>query len=144
MKKLLLIISIVGAVVFASCDIETSNNGNLDGYWHLVAVDTLSNSRHTDLTDQVVYWAVQAKLLQLKGTEQELYMRFSHEGDWLTLSNPHLRDREREDPAVDEGYMHFLYPYGICSKEERFSVLKLTSEEMILQSATLRLTFCKM
>ena len=144
MKKLFYIITIVFTTLFASCDIETSKNGDLDGYWHLVSVDTLSNSNQMDLSEQIVYWAFQMNLLQLKGTEQELYMRFSHEGDALTLSNPHLRDREKEDPIVDEGYKHFLYPYGINDFEERFDVLKLDGDEMILQSPTLRLRFCKM
>ncbi|MBR1389115.1 MAG: lipocalin-like domain-containing protein [Prevotella sp.] len=143
MKRFLFIFSIVSGLLFTSCDIETSKNGDLDGYWHLVGVDTLSNSGQTDLSDQVVFWAFQARMLQLRGTEQELYMRFQHEGDQLVLSAPHLRDREREDPEVTEEYMNFLYPYGINAKEERFNVLRLTGDDMVLQSATLQLRFRK-
>ncbi len=143
MKKYLFVFSIVSAVMFSSCEIETSKNGALDGYWHLVGVDTLSTSGHLDMSEKTVFWAFQARLLQMRGTEQELYMRFVHENDRLTLSNPHLKDREREDPEVDDAYMHFLYPYGVNAKEEPFTVVRLNSDEMVLRSATLQLHFYK-
>lgn len=144
MKKLLFILSVICTIGLSSCEIETSKNGDFDGFWHLVSIDTLSNSRQADLSQLTIFWAVQANLMQLRGTEQELYVRFRHEGAELTLYNPHLRDREKEDPEVGDEYMHFLYPYGINAKEEHFSVIKLNSDEMILQSATLRLHFYKM
>lgn len=143
MKKFLFVFSIVSALMFSSCEIETSKNGDLDGFWHLVGVDTLSTSGHLDMSEKAVSWAFQARLLQMRGTGQELYMRFVHEDNRLTLSSPHLKDRERGDPEVDDAYMHFLYPYGVNAKEESFSVLRLNDDEMVLRSATLQLHFNK-
>ena len=32
-----------------SCEIETSHNGDLDGFWHLTGVDTLATGGKRDL-----------------------------------------------------------------------------------------------
>ena len=40
MRKLLYIFIVL--MMFAACDIHTSDNGDLDGYWQLRSVDTLS------------------------------------------------------------------------------------------------------
>ena len=143
MRKFLLLLSVMG-IVLASCDIETSDNGKLDGYWHLVSADTLATQGHTDLSQQRIFWAVQVNLIQLRGTEQELYCRFSHQADELTINQLHLKDREKGDPEVTEEYKHFIYPYGINDYEEYFKVIQLTNEKMTLQSPTLRLDFQKM
>lgn len=146
MKKLRFLFFAVLLSMFASCDLETSDNGDLDGFWHLVSVDTWANSAnpHTDLSEVKIFWAFQMKLLQLRGTGQELYMRFLHENNTLRLYDPHLKDREKGDPIVDESTLHFLFPYGINSKEETFQVIQLDGDEMVLQNSTLRLSFCKM
>ena len=49
-----------------SCELETSNNGDLDGMWHLVRVDTLSTSGVKYMEDDKIYWLFQFKLLQLE------------------------------------------------------------------------------
>ncbi len=144
MKKLFFFFSVILVMMFASCEIETSDNGDFDGYWHLVSVDSIGNSAHTDLSEQKICWAVQMRLLQLRGTEQELYMRFNLENNTLKLYSPYLRDREKNDPKVDESTMHFLYPYGINAMEENYQIVRLDNEKMILRSSTIILTFCKM
>ena len=143
MRKFLLLLSVMG-IVLASCDIETSDNGKLDGYWHLVSADTLATQGHTDLSQQRIFWAVQVNLIQLRGTEQELYFHLFYQAKELTLSHPHLKDRGRGDPEVNEEYKHFIYPYGINDYEEHFKVIQLTNEKMTLQSSTLQLNFSKM
>jgi len=144
MKKFLFFFSVIFAFSFASCEMETSDNGDFDGYWHLVSVDSLANSAHTDLSEQKIFWAVQMRVLQLRGAEQELYMRFNLEKNALKLYSPYLRDREKNDPLVDESTIHFLYPYGINSMEENYQIIRLDDDEMILQSSTVRLRFYKM
>lgn len=149
MKKILFIL-VAFTSFLVSCDIETSDNGNLDGYWHIVAVDTLANSAHTDMSNQKVYWAFQKNLLQLRGSTdtekalQEFYLRFSLDKDMLTLSDIHLRDREKDDPLVDESTMPLIYIYGINQMRESFQVLKLNGHEMVIQNETIRISFVKM
>lgn len=148
MKKILFIL--IAALPFMmSCKMESSDNGDLDGFWHLVQVDTLVNSKQTDLSQQKVFWSFQKDLMQLRGSInqeplQEFYVRFSMRGDYLSLTNLHLKDREKDDPLVDETTMPLIYPYGIHASEETFSVIKLDNDELILQNGELRLKFSKM
>lgn len=79
-----------------SCELETSNNGDLDGMWHLVRVDTLSTSGVKYMEDDKIYWLFQFKLLQLEdktGNKVSLLMRFEHKDNILRLYDPYIYDR---------------------------------------------------
>ena len=141
MKKILYIFSTL--LLFFSCDIESSKNGDLDGFWHLERVDTLSTSGSLDLSQAKLFWAFQKDLLQLRGDEQEFYLRFNHHDDQLDLSNPHLRDREKDDPAISSSTMYLIRPYGINEEEEYFQVINLDNDNMVLRNQDLQLWFRK-
>ena len=64
MKKLLFILSVVCTIGLSSCEIETSKNGDFDGFWHLVGVDTLATSGYCDMSQETVFWAVQYHFIQ--------------------------------------------------------------------------------
>ena len=148
MKKLFYLF-IMLLLFLTSCELETSDNGDFDGYWHLVGVDTLANGKHKDLSQQCVFWAVQFHLIQLKGADRmdeggmgrECYETFQLESNQLILSNPHEKNREAGDPVITEENLFLLRPYGINSLTEHFDVQQLNKDEMTLQSATLRLHF---
>ena len=150
MKKLLYLL-IAFLPFLTSCDLETSDNGDFDGYWHLVGVDTLANAKHKDLSQQRIFWAVQFHLIQLRGAERkdeggngrEYYEQFKLEQSQLTLSNPHEKDREAGDPVITEERLGEIRPYGINALTEHFDVLCLNKDEMILKSSTLQLQFRK-
>ena len=40
----------------AACDIESTDNGNLDGFWHLEQVDTLATGGSLNLKEQKIFW----------------------------------------------------------------------------------------
>ncbi len=151
MKELSILSLFIIGLLFVSCDIETSDNGNFDGYWHLERVDTLATSGHSDLSEKRVFWAVQMNLIQLRGADRkdeggegrECYEAFKLEQSVLTLSNPHEKNREAEDPIITEENMYLLTPYGINSLTERFDVLKMDADEMVLRSSLLQLKFRK-
>lgn len=130
-------------LLFCSCDIETSKNGDLDGFWHLERVDTISTSGSLDLSQEKLFWAFQKDLLQLRGDKQEFYLRFNHHDNQLDLSNPHLRDREKDDPAISSSTMYLIRPYGINKEEEYYQVVTLNSDDMILRNQDLQLWFRK-
>lgn len=50
-------------LVVNSCTIETSDNGDFDGFWHLERVDTLATGNYLDLSKERVFWGVQHKLI---------------------------------------------------------------------------------
>ena len=141
MKRILYIFSTL--LLFYSCDIESSKNGNLDGFWHLERVDTISTSGSLDLSQEKLFWAFQKDLLQLRGDEQELYLRFNHHDNYLDLSDPRLRDREKDDPAISSSTMYLILPYGINEEEESFQVVTLDNDNMVLRNQNLQLWFRK-
>ena len=141
MKRILYIFSTL--LLFYSCDIESSKNGNLDGFWHLERVDTISTSGSLDLSQEKLFWAFQKDLLQLRGDQQEFYLRFNHHDNHLDLSNPRLKDREKDDPAISSSTMYLILPYGINEEQEYFQVVTLNSDDMVLRNQYLQLWFRK-
>ena len=144
--KYFLLSLLLGCMLMASCDIETSGNGDLDGFWHLVEVDTLQTSGKADVADQRLFWGVQAKLIHLQGTDNRFYLRFTHTADSLTLYQPHLDHWHQDqvdggDIPVDDATL--MAPYGIQRLEEHYKVEALDGEKMILSTSTLRLFFKK-
>ena len=49
----------VMASVMGACTLETSGNGDLDGFWHLVAVDTVDTGGVLNLSDERLFWSFQ-------------------------------------------------------------------------------------
>lgn len=146
MKKLILVCSLCMAVMgLVSCGdlIETSDNGKLDGMWHLTRIDTLETGGGMDVAEDRKYLAVQGSILQVHDADEpEKYMfRFSHADGKLTLSDARLNDRRLGDPVVTDATL--LMPYGINSLNETFVVEKLTRKRMVLVSDVLRLSYIK-
>lgn len=133
-------------ITFTSCTLETSDNGKLDGYWHLERIDTLQTGGSKDMTNEKVFWAVQHKLMQLQGDTATYTLRFDETADSLVLKEPYksggVSDAgERTDiPLADP---HGLQPYGIQNLEEHFFKESLKGSSMVLRSAGFRLYFRK-
>lgn len=127
-----------------SCTIETSDNGDLDGYWHLEGIDTLPDGGHADLQEQRLFWSFQHHLMELVDRDRqydEVILRFSHTDDSLIVSEPRFNDRERGDSAITDVWR--IAPYGVNNLRENFEVEKLKGGKMILKSSLLRLNFRK-
>lgn len=136
----------ITALGLASCELETSSNGHLDGYWHMVSVDTLATGGTCDMSEKRMFWAVQAKLLQLFNRDNALapsfFMRFDHGDGTLRLYAPYEDKRSEGDIEVTEPTP--LRPFGISATDETFKVEQLSGSHMVLTGATLRLSFRKM
>lgn len=141
LKKSFIILSFIAAMAFSlcSCTFETSDNGCLDGAWHLLRINDQTQEEHPDL-----YWCFQNKLLEISDKSTgcgDFLLRFSHKGGQISLSDPYIYDRENgdkqlEDPAV-------LQPFGIYNLEENFEVVSLSHSRMTLKSANVKLEFRK-
>lgn len=61
-------VALIGTFVmaFSSCEMETSKNGDLDGYWHLESIDTLENGKICDFSSRKVFWGIEHKLILIK------------------------------------------------------------------------------
>ena len=132
---------------FSSCELETSGNGDLDGFWHLVQVDTLQTGGVKDTSKDLFFWSFQVNLLQLSDRSYQIpiYMaRFNHENGQLKVTLPCLYDRYEGNKMVTEENVNVISPYGLNALEETFRVEELSGSKMTLSNGTLRLYFKKM
>ena len=72
MKKLLSILAL--SILMVSCELETSGNKELDGYWQMEQVDSLSTGGVADTRESLVFWGIQGKLLQIRYSEGGNYL----------------------------------------------------------------------
>lgn len=144
MKCFIYIIGICFAMT--SCYFHRSDNGDLDGFWQMCAIDTLSTGQTVDMRQSQVSWAVQGSLLETRLAEgydvgTNVIFRFEHHPDSIWLFAPYLIDRDQGDIMVVD--VTVLRPFGINELEERFGILRLDDDALILQSKQLRLHFRK-
>jgi hypothetical protein len=127
-----------------SCEVETHSNGKIDGYWHLVKIDTMATGGITDLSEQRIFWAMQANLAKLRDYDQPdsvFIMRFVQDDNTLVLGDIHIYDREQGDPIAE--LSPALTHLGINKTEEHFTIEQLKSTRMTISSDLLRLSFKK-
>lgn len=143
MRKIFYILTL--GMLFVSCELETSGNDELDGYWQMSQVDTLSTGGVADTREALVYWGIQGKLLQIRFSENGKYLgegfmfRFNREDDVLTLSSPILHHLYKTDEPITD--VEVLKPYGIFDLEEAFDIEELNDHHMVLTNDVLRLHF---
>lgn len=142
MRKSFMISSVLCLLLLVSCDIESSDNGKLDGFWLLNQVDSLSKGTILDYSNQRIFWSFQYDLLQLSNlNDNTIIYRFVRNSNQLNLNNPCMFDRALGDTLVTD--MGVLRPYGVNSLNETFNIVDLSSSNMVLESPVLRLHFVK-
>lgn len=131
------------ALSLASCEIHSSDNGKLDGMWHLVGVDTV-NGGHLDMSKQTIFWMFQADLLQVSNSNvgKRIIFRFNQADDSLIVSEPRVNDRTESDTLFTTTTE--LSSYGINALQESFYIESLKHDKMILRTKRLSLNFKKM
>lgn len=137
-----------GLTALAACDdFQASDNGKLDGFWQLTQVDTLQSGRSEDVAKRMIFWSVQADLLEMKDLHDMthayhgIFFHFSHEGDRLRIYDPVIDNRMISDSIVAEE--RTLWFYGVYHLEEAFQVLQLEAKKMTLENERLRMYFRK-
>lgn len=133
MKRVLLYI-IIGMGLLTACSSESSNNGDLDGFWQLTGRPGIT-------------WSFQGKILEFRDVNQvhhDLMAKFRHEGNLLIVYDFRLIDRDAGDLPVTESEAEDLRAYGISNlEEEQFQIRQLTSDDMHLESSSESLHFRK-
>ena len=143
MRKILYLLAL--GMMAVSCELETSGNGELDGYWQMSQVDTLETGGIADTRESLIYWGVQGNLIQIRYSENHVYLgegllfRFDNKNSFLTLSSPVIHHLYETDEPVDD--VEILKPYGIYHLEEKFSIEQLDKSSMVLINDVLRLHF---
>lgn len=144
-NKLIFLLPVL-ALLFSSCSLETDNDaGDLEGMWHLVRIEESVTNTHTDVSNEVIFWSFQAKLLQMEdktGQHYSYLYRFRIDNDQLTLTSPYQFDRENGDRPLT-AYEATLGLYGIKSLTPVFRIEKIDRRKMILNDGAVRLYFDK-
>lgn len=140
--------------LLASCNVETSDNGPLDGFWHLERVDTLATGGSTDYHKGYVFWGVQKDLMYIKdssnGSIGAYYLRFNQTHDSLHVTKIYLDHGHEDNPNHEQGgdipveaIDNNLRQLGINALPEHFKKEALNANHMILSTEKLRLKFKK-
>ncbi len=134
MMKRVLFYIIIGMGLLTSCSSESSNNGDLDGFWLMTGRPGLT-------------WSFQGKILEFRDVNQihpDLMAKFRHEGNLLIVYDLRKLDRDAGDLPVTESEAEDLRAYGISNlEEEQFQIKQLTSDDMHLESSSESLYFRK-
>lgn len=142
MRRFRYIILSTIALLMVSCTIETSDNGNLDGFWHLERVDTLSTGGTYDYSNRLVFWSVEHNLLQMNEDTTYIYMRFRQTSDSLIVNEPFKSNAGHgTDIKLDD--VSELSRFGVEAYEVGYIKEKLSGSRMVLRSPKLRLYFKK-
>lgn len=142
--KLVIIGFFLVSIAVVSCKLEPSDNGDLDGFWHMERIDTLKTGGSKYLAQERYFWSFQKHLMILtdkNGGENEYILRFEHRDNQLILSDPFIYDRPKGDVKVEDGTM--MKSFGVNKLKEVFAVETLTNNQMVLASDTLRIFFTK-
>ena len=143
MKKLLGIMTM--ALTLTACELETSANGDLDGFWLITSIDTLATHGHKELRDSSLTWSFQGRILEIRRaihqTDEIFICKFEHEGGVVHVFDIYRIKREQEDPKIEDPAP--LRSFGINQLDEHFLVATLNADHMVLQSNGLQINFEK-
>lgn len=144
-NKLIFLLPVL-ALLFSSCSLETDNDaGDLEGMWHLVRIEESVTNTHTDVSNEVIFWSFQAKLLQLEdktGTHNSFLYRFNINNNQLVLSSPYLFDRENGDHPLTT-YDTSLALYGIKTITPTLQIESKKKGKLIFSDGSVKLYFDK-
>lgn len=124
------------------CDKKWPINGNLDGYWQLMTVETKANGTKTDC--HRMYMGIQLHMVELTDLGGNGYKSFF--GEFSYDENQDIviiKNLKGKNATSDDGQLAAipdLNPYGINAQETVFKVVKADSKALILESDYARLT----
>ena len=138
----------ISMFAFSSCELESSDNGKLDGFWHLESIDSLENGKTVDMSKLHVFWGIEYKLIaatQYHNNTERMFFRFEQTSDSLKITQAFITHGHQDnggDIPLTEVTNDLRY-YGINNLPEGFAKEALSGSKMILRSKTLRLKFKK-
>lgn len=145
MKRLY--IYIIGVVLLMTgCDVETSDNGDLDGFWRMSSMTSVYSSTlpGVDMRQSGLTWSFQGRMLELRDVndrQKDIVMSFQHEGETLRVYDPYFVERDSGDIRIED--VSYLIPYGINHTDDSFTVCELSSDRMVLSNILVTLEFRK-
>ena len=141
MKRLLIYIIGVGLLMMA-CDIERSDNGDLDGLWQMTTKENLTTRQVNDMRDDNVSWAFQGGLVQMNSLAMlEVTAQFNYANDTISIYNLNHFDHSEGDRRIED--VSEVKAFGIYRLSEKYRVVELNGKSLLLQNDSVRLNFRK-
>lgn len=136
MKKIIYILFAVA--VMSSCQ-KADDNGDLGGFWKLLKIEELADGKIIDTKEYKRFWSIQLDVLATTSEDDDSYSygyggkgRFQHVGDSLYVQMVTISKKTD------------LKKVGLYNpNDERFGVLLLNRDKMILRSKDVLLEFRK-
>ena len=136
MKKIIYIFLVV--VLASSCQ-KTDDNGDLGGFWKLLKIEEYATDTIVDTKEYKRFWSIQLDVLATSSEDDDSYNynyggkgRFQHIGDSLFVQ------------MITVSSKSDLKKVGLYNPEdERFGVVLLNRDNMILRSKDALLEFRK-
>ena len=141
MKRLYIWVLCLSGILLSACDVERSDNDDLDGFWQMQSIDSITNGHTADMQGRGIYWSIQKDLLEArvaKGDTYAVLFLFDYQNTTLRVYHPYMNDRDLQDVTVND--VAILKPLGINSLDEQF-VIEQLGAQLVLRSSTLRLHF---
>lgn len=124
------------------CDKKWPINGNLDGYWQLMTVETKADGVKTDCNR--LYMGIQLHMIELKDLGgngyKSFFGEFSYDEDQNIVVIKNLKGKSSTSDNGQLANIKDLNPYGINAQETIFKVVKADGKTLILESDYARLT----
>jgi hypothetical protein len=135
-KKIIYIL--LTAVLASSCQ-KADDNGDLGGFWKLLKIEEFTTATTIDTKEYKRFWSIQLDVLATSSEDDDSYSynyggkgRFQHIGDSLFVQMITI------SPSSDLKKVGLYNP-----KDERFGVVLLNRNKMILRSKDALLEFRK-
>lgn len=124
------------------CDKKWPINGNLDGYWQLMTVETKANGTKTDC--HRMYMGIQLHMVELTDLGgngyKSFFGEFSYDEDQDIVIIKNLKGKNATSDDGQLAAIPDLNSYGINAQETVFKVVKADGKTLILESDYARLT----
>lgn len=146
-STILTFISIVSIILFCS-SCETSNNGDLDGLWLMVRVDSMQNSHSQEVRKELISWSFEKNLFQCYNHRTDMMSnaimgRFEHNEENLIIHDMFRYNRMEGDIALTTDSIELLKPYGINQLPDTFFIEKIDKRQLKIANQIVRLCFDK-
>ena len=88
--------------LLTSCEMHSSDNGDLDNWWYLRQIDDLTADTQEDVVAKKVFWGYIGNMMHTEGGGAgRFFFRFEHSGNTLRIYDARYDAKKSGDPLLD-------------------------------------------
>ena len=130
------------SLLLASCEIEITGNGKLEGNWQLREIDTLATNKTCNMSKSNIYWGIEGDIVQVRSIDknQKFLFHLEQKENSMTISKPYYVQTKDYLTAVESDTL--LTSIGINGLQVSYHISH-KGNTLILTDHLLRLHFRK-